>query len=132
MPRRRSRDGPMRMKFQEIADRKEACLPISNQRRFMSPRDAVLTLDSPSYFPQQCESRARHDLLSPRLESSDGSGPAINVGDLRGKLAVVSMMINHVAEHEWLALSVWGSIDGEDWGATPLATLPRKGYCGVY
>src|SRR5438045_336757 len=29
-------------------------------------------------------------------------------------------------------LSVWGSADGVDWGARPLAAFPQKFYCGTY
>ena len=92
----------------------------------MSPRDVVLSPESPSFL------FSSHYLVPSRLERSDGSSPVTDVGDLRGKLAVVTVTINHVSEQEWLAVSVWGSIDGNDWGTKPLVNLPRKGYCGLY
>ncbi|HYL38252.1 MAG TPA: hypothetical protein VEV17_20210 [Bryobacteraceae bacterium] len=95
------------------------------------PTDTVLTADKPSGFVPHTVNAA-HCLFPPCLERKDGAGPATDVDDLRGKLAVVRMGINHVAEREWLAVSIWGSVDGYEWGVKPLVTLPRKGYCGVY
>ena len=91
----------------------------------------MLSADKPSGFVLH-DGKAAHCLYAPCLEQKDGAGPAIDVDDLRGKLAVITMRINHVAEREWLAVSIWGSVDGYEWGAKPLVTLPRKGYCGVY
>lgn len=65
-------------------------------------------------------------------KGSDGAGPAVELGPLRGKLLVVTLGINHVVEQEALAISIWGSATGTEWGAKPLLALPRKSYCGIY
>jgi len=71
-------------------------------------------------------------LIPPCIERGDGEGPAIELGALRGKLARITIGINDVLEQEGLAISVWGSPNGTDWGVAPLLSLPRKSYCGDY
>jgi hypothetical protein len=77
-------------------------------------------IDPPKYLVPECQER------------HDGAGSAIELGDLRGKLLVVTLGINHVVEHEGLEMSIWGSAEGSDWGTRPLLTFPQKSYCGVY
>ena len=76
--------------------------------------------------------RTTYRLLSPCLERGTGAGPAIDLGLDRGNLFVISMGINHVIENERLTLSIWGSLDGNNWGEQPLVSFPPKSYCGVY
>ena len=45
---------------------------------------------------------------------------------------MLSMCINHVIEKETLTVTVWGSVDGIEWGEKPLVSFPSKSYCGVY
>ena len=59
-------------------------------------------------------------------------GPEIDLGSKRGKLLVLTLGITRILEQESLEVSVWGSIDGENWGSRPLATYPPKFYCGIY
>lgn len=64
---------------------------------------------------------------------SDGCGPAFELSSLeRGKLLVLTLAIHRVLEHETLVISIWGSRDGENWEATPLASFTPKHYCGLY
>jgi hypothetical protein len=90
----------------------------------LSPKPSRPSLDS--------KPNAQEYLLTPRIERADGIGPAFDLGFDHGDLLVVTMGINHVVEHEWLAVSIWGSVDGNDWGGKPLAALPQKCYCGIY
>jgi len=76
--------------------------------------------------------RTTFRLLSPCLEHNDGAGSAIDLGRDHSNLLVISMGINHVIENERLTLSIWGSEDGNDWGAKPLLSFPPKSYCGIY
>lgn len=79
------------------------------------------------------ESLPEPTLLLPELMSrTDGSGPALDLGENRGKLLVVTLAVNHVVEHGGLTISIWGSVDGITWGAKPLTTFPQKYYCGLY
>jgi hypothetical protein len=75
---------------------------------------------APMYLVPQC------------VEKSDGIGPLIDLGTLAGKLLVVTLGINDVVEQEGLAISIWGSASGDDWGNKPLLMFPQKSYCGVY
>jgi len=71
-------------------------------------------------------------LLAPSMERDDGVGPTMELGDLEGKLLVISLAINDVIEHEAIAISIWGSEHGSEWGMKPLLAIPEKSYCGVY
>jgi hypothetical protein len=75
---------------------------------------------APKYLVPQC------------IEKSDGFGPVIELGTLSGKLLVVTLGINDVVEQEGLAISIWGSASGQDWGTKPILMFPQKYYCGVY
>ncbi len=87
----------------------------------LTPRDESAVLE-----------RATYRLLSPCLGRADGTGPTVDLGLDHGDLFVISMGINHVIENERLTLSIWGSVDGNDWGDKPLVSFPPKAYCGIY
>jgi len=74
----------------------------------------------------------RYFLLPESIARADGMGPEIDLGSKRGKLLVLTLGITRILEQESLELSVWGSPDGEQWGAKPLAKFPPKYYCGLY
>lgn len=76
--------------------------------------------DAPKYLVPPCQQR------------HDGLGSVIELGDLGGKLLVVTLGINDVVEQEGLEISIWGSAGSSDWGTRPLLTFPQKSYCGVY
>jgi hypothetical protein len=61
-----------------------------------------------------------------------GIGPEVELGVDAGKLLVLTLGINRTLEKQGLAISIWGSRDGQDWGTTPLLSFPQKYYCGIY
>jgi hypothetical protein len=61
-----------------------------------------------------------------------GSGLEFSLGANRGGLLVLTLGITRIIEHESLDISIWGSIDGKDWGAKPIISFPQKFYCGTY
>ena len=63
-------------------------------------------------------------------EAGDGSG--VDVGKAQGRLILLTLGVTRIIEQESLDLSIWGSADGNDWGARPLITFPQKFYCGTY
>lgn len=72
-------------------------------------------------------------ILLPQQEAqSDGLGPAIEVGQDRGNLLMLTLAIDHVMERAGLSISIRASQDGSSWGLKPLLTLPEKSYCGAY
>ena len=71
-------------------------------------------------------------LLEERIVKNDGSGPVIDLGTKAGKLLVLTLGITRAVERESLEICVWGSEDGEEWSARPLARYPQKFYCGLY
>jgi hypothetical protein len=48
----------------------------------------------------------------------------------RGGLLELTLDITRVNERASLDISIWGSSDGEDWGARPVIHFPRKYHCG--
>lgn len=74
----------------------------------------------------------RNVLLPECIARADGMGPEIDLGPKRGKLLVLTLGITRILEQQSLDVTVWGSSDGERWGAKPLAKFPPKFYCGLY
>lgn len=71
-------------------------------------------------------------LLPEDIVRTDGVGPEIEVRRESGRLMVLTLSINRTTEQAGLAVSVWGSADGINWGPKPLASFPQKFYCGLY
>lgn len=71
-------------------------------------------------------------ILPETLVREDGTGPQFDVGSSRGNTFVLTLGITRIIEQESLDLTLWGSIDGTDWGAAPLIAFPQKFYCGTY
>jgi hypothetical protein len=71
-------------------------------------------------------------LLTETVIREDGAGPAVEVAASAGKPLRLTLGITRIIEQESLDLSIWGSADGADWGAKPLAVFPQKFYCGAY
>src|SRR5947208_1391078 len=61
-----------------------------------------------------------------------GTGPALDLGETRGDTIILTFGITRIIEQESIDLSLWGSVDGVEWGAKPIATFPQKFYCGTY
>lgn len=74
----------------------------------------------------------RNFLLPESIARADGIGPELELGPNRGKLLVLTLGITRIIEQESLDVSIWGSVDGENWGLRPLAKFPPKFYCGIY
>ena len=61
-----------------------------------------------------------------------GTSPEFALREHQGSCLVITLGITRIIEQESIDLSVWGSVDGSDWGAKPIATFPQKFYCGTY
>ena len=61
-----------------------------------------------------------------------GTGPELNLGEDRGGTLVLTLGITRILEQQSLDVSIWGSVDGQDWGTKPLLSFPQKFYCGTY
>lgn len=64
------------------------------------------------------------------IEGNGESSP-IALGPLGGKVLGVVLGIQETVEQQSLELTIWGSADGQDWGAAPLLHFPQKFYVGV-
>jgi hypothetical protein len=61
-----------------------------------------------------------------------GTGHDLVLGDHFGEVLILTLGITRIIEQESLDVSVWGSVDGTDWGTRPLLAFPQKFYCGTY
>jgi hypothetical protein len=60
-----------------------------------------------------------------------GSSAAYELGALAGRPLVLVLRVAEVIEQELLHVSVWGSVDGQEWGETPLFWFPQVFYVGL-
>ncbi|BDC49169.1 hypothetical protein F183_A14850 [Bryobacterales bacterium F-183] len=71
------------------------------------------------------------DILLPEIETmQDGEGPVVDT--VPASCQSITLGITQTLEREKLDVSIWGSPDGSNWGARPLAEFPAKSYCGLY
>ena len=61
-----------------------------------------------------------------------GAGSQIDLGDQAGGTLLLTLGITRIIEQQSIDISIWGSADGTDWGAKPVASFPQKFYCGTY
>jgi hypothetical protein len=64
--------------------------------------------------------------------NAKGDSPALNVGAAASRVFLLTLDITNIIEQEALDVSIYGSADGEAWGAKPLAALPQKFYRGQH
>jgi hypothetical protein len=71
------------------------------------------------------------DLIPPgtRVEEN-GFGPAVDIRASKTRTFFCVLTITDQIEQESVDVSVWGSGDGEKWGALPLLKLPQQFYWG--
>jgi len=60
-----------------------------------------------------------------------GEGAAFELGALAAQSLLLALRVEEILEQESLQVSVWGSGDGKDWGATPLFLYPERFYAGT-
>ncbi len=61
-----------------------------------------------------------------------GNGSELDLETIQGKPLLLTLGITRIIEQESLDVSIWGSVDGKEWGAKPLLSFPQKFYCGTY
>jgi hypothetical protein len=71
-------------------------------------------------------------LLQETTVRAAGSSTDIDLGEQRGGTLLLTLGITRIIEQESIDVSIWGSADGTEWGAKPLASFPQKFYCGTY
>jgi len=71
-------------------------------------------------------------LLPETTVRAAGTGSEILLGEEPNGTLILTLGITRIIEQESLDLSIWGSTDGTDFGARPLASFPQKFYCGTY
>ena len=71
------------------------------------------------------------DLIPPGTRlTANGHGQAFNIDASTTRTFLCSMDITEQIEQESIDISVWGSVDGEDWGKLPLLKMPQRFYKG--
>jgi len=61
----------------------------------------------------------------------NGTGPAVGLGVDAGGTLLLTLGITKTVEQQSLDVSVWGSPDGQNWGAKALLVFPQKFYAGI-
>ena len=62
---------------------------------------------------------------------ANGEGPALELGALAGRPVLIVLRITEIVEQESMHVSLWGSVDGEEWGEKALFWYPQKFYRGA-
>lgn len=71
-------------------------------------------------------------LLPPDTEiETAGRGAAFPLGALRAKPVLLVLRVQDIIEQEFMHVSIWGSADGENWGAKALFWFPQIFYRGT-
>jgi hypothetical protein len=65
------------------------------------------------------------------LVTVSGEGQAFPVPAEGPRVFLLQMEISDIIDQESLALSVWGSADGQEWGTMPLLKFPQRFYRGA-
>jgi hypothetical protein len=63
--------------------------------------------------------------------TANGFGPALALGEARGKWIELTLVIERVIEQQSLAVKIEGSQDGQTWGEKGLIEFPQKFYEGA-
>jgi hypothetical protein len=71
-------------------------------------------------------------LLQETTIRAAGASSDIDLGGPLGGTLLLTLGITRIIEQESLDVSIWGSVDGTEWGAKPLVSFPQKFYCGTY
>jgi hypothetical protein len=64
-----------------------------------------------------------------RVEAN-GFGPAVDIRASKSRTFFCLLTITDQIEQESVDVSIWGSAEGETWGASPLLKLPQQFYRG--
>jgi hypothetical protein len=64
--------------------------------------------------------------------TAKGDGPSVDVSGAQSRVFLLDWRITSIVEQEGLEISVYGSSDGTNWEAKPLATYPQQFYVGQY
>ena len=71
------------------------------------------------------------DLVPPGTRvTANGEGAAVEISASASRTFLIQMRIDEVLEQQSLDLAIWGSLDGENWGAMPILKLPQRFYRG--
>jgi hypothetical protein len=62
--------------------------------------------------------------------TANGDGEALNIDSSQTRTFLCSMDITEQIEQESVDVSIWGSVDGQDWGKMPLLKMPQRFYRG--
>lgn len=60
--------------------------------------------------------------------TTKGDGPVVDVSAAESRTLLLVLKISNVVEQESIDVTVWGSPDGQTWGAKPLTSFPQKFY----
>ena len=65
------------------------------------------------------------------VAATPGESAVYDLGVLAGKQLLIILRITDIIEQQSLHVSIWGSVDGKEWGKKPVFWFPQKFYSGV-
>jgi hypothetical protein len=71
-------------------------------------------------------------LVPENTVTEKGTGEPIQLDGSDTDTLLLTLGITDIVEQEALDVSVHGSVDGQEWNATPLRVFPQKFYRGTY
>ena len=92
------------------------------KRRFVCRRSPVRDRTS-RWLPER---HFTNFLLPETVVREDGAGYAVELATAQGKALEITLGITRILEQESLDVSIWGSVDGSDWGTKPLPRSRRS------
>ncbi len=95
----------------------------------------AVEIDAAEYYEMSAspiaQATVKYLILADTLAETDGAGAPFELGSLASMPVFIILRVTEVIEQESLHVSIWGSADGQDWGAKALFWFPQEFYRGV-
>lgn len=62
---------------------------------------------------------------------SNADGQPVDISASSSRTFLCRLLVSDQIEQESLDVSIWGSVDGQDFGKKPLLKIPQQFYCGT-
>ncbi len=66
------------------------------------------------------------------MVSANGDSNPVDISSTGNRKFLLLLNVSDTVEQESLDVSVWGSADGQTWGAKPIAAFPQTFYAGQH
>ena len=67
-----------------------------------------------------------------QIRRENGVSHPVDISSATGQALLLTLGITRIIQQESLDVEIHGSADGEQWTPRPIASFPKKYYCGTY